>query len=227
MAENESLTPEKQLLRLIENPKQASVRVENAKREGKKWFSFPALKGRFDFWKNSSAKQRFSLGKFTKSSYGVEQINFILKVLFVVVVIYTAYSIWEMARGIKKASHLILAPDKASAETVAPTFSLQNISYYMEKIKGRNVFSPAQLVKKAGEEKTAVVTPNAEENPIKDLTLVGIAWSDDPEAMIEDKKSGRTFFVKRGQTLANSFRIVAIFKDKAILNYEDKEYELR
>ncbi len=226
MATNESLTPEKQLLKLIENPKQASVRVESAKREGKKWFSFPALKGRLDFWKGTSVKQWFSLKRFSRSAHGVERINVVLKVLIVVTAIYTGYSIFGMATGIKKAANLILTPDQMTADIAEPVVGLQNVSYYLEKIKGRNIFNPVQPESKTEEEKTAEEGV-PEKDPFKDCTLVGIAWSDDPEAMIEDENLNRTFFMKRGQTLANGVRVVTIFKDKVILSYKGKEFELR
>lgn len=226
MAENESLTPEKQLLKLIEDPKQRFVRVESAKREGKKWFSFPALKGRLDFWKGASVKKMFSLKMFTRSKHGVEQVNVFLKVLIVFMAIYAAYSVFEMAKGIKKAANLILTPDKVAADVSEPVLGLQNISYYLEKIKGRNIFSSALGVQKSADEKAAEIIPEGED-PSGDCALVGIAWSDDPEAMIEDKKLSRTFFVKRGQSLSNGIRVVTIFKDKVILSYRDKEFELR
>lgn len=227
MATNESLTPEKQLLKLIENPKQASVRVESAKREGKKWFSFPALKGRLDFWKGTSVKQWFSLKKFSRSAHGVERINVVLKALIIVMAIYTGYSVFNMAKGIKNAANLILKPDPIMLDVPAPVVGLQSVSYYLEKIKGRNIFVSAQPESKTEEEKAAAAEGVPEEDPFKDFSLVGIAWSDDPEAMIEDTKLNRTFFMKRGQSLANGVRIVTIFKDKVILGYKDKESELR
>ena len=227
MAENESLTPEKQLLKLIENPKQASVRAENAKREGKKWFSFSAFKGRLDFWKNFSVKKNASSGKFSKGSFSVERINFILRVLLVAVAIYAIYNTWGMFMGIKKASQLILkTPSGASTEQSEPAASFQTINYYLEKIKGRNIFSSVKAEEKPKKvEKAAPLAPG-EKSPIQGLSLVGIAWSNNPEAMVEDKETGHTFFVRRGQTIANSFKVVTVFKDRVILNYQDKEYEL-
>jgi hypothetical protein len=225
MAENESLTPEKQLLKLIENPKQGFVRVESAKREGKKWFSFPALKGRFDFWKGTSIKQWFSLKKFTRSSHGVEQVNTLLKVLIVLMAIYAAYSVFDMAKGIRKAGNLILPPDKAVADTAETIGGLQSVSYYLERIKGRNIFSSPQTAQKVADDTIAAIPEG--EDPSGDCSLVGIAWSDDPEAMVEDKKLGRTFFVKRGQSLSNGVRVVTIFKDRVILSFRNKEFELR
>jgi hypothetical protein len=220
MATNESLTPEKQLLKLIENPKQASVRVESAKREGKKWFSFPAFKGRLDFWKGTSVKQ------FSQSAHGLERINVVLKVLIVLVAIYTGYSVFKMAKGIKSAANLILTPDAVTLDVPAPVTGLQSVSYYLEKIKGRNIFVPVQPETKVTEEKAAEEGV-PQEDPFKDFSLVGIAWSNDPEAMIEDTKLNRTFFMKRGQSMSNGVRVVTIFKDKVILGYKDKESELR
>jgi hypothetical protein len=226
MATNESLTPEKQLLKLIENPKQASVRVESAKREGKKWFSFPALKGRLDFWKGTSVKQWFSLKKFSRSAHGVERINGVLKFLIVVVAIYTSYSVFQMAKGIKNAANLILTPDPVTLDVPPPVTGLQSVSYYLEKIKGRNIFVSVQPEPVVTAEK-AVEEGVPEEDPFKNFSLVGIAWSNDPEAMIEDTQLNKTFFMRRGQSLTNGVRIVTIFKDKVILGYKDKEAELR
>lgn len=226
MATDESLTPEQQLLKLIENPKEASVRVENVKREGKKLVSLPALKGRLDFWKGVSAKKIFSLKSFSQSPRGMEQVNVVLKFLIFIMVIYAAFVVFTTVQGIKKASNLILSPDKAAAtEGLEPVTVLQSVAYYLEKVKGRNVFTA--VVPEKPKEPEAPATEVEEENPFKNCNLVGIAWSDDPEAMVEDKGLGRTFFVRRGQLLANGLRVVTIFRDKVILSFKGKEYELR
>ena len=60
----------------------------------------------------------------------------------------------------------------------------------------------------------------------QDLKLVGISWSNDPIAMIEDSKALRTFFVTRGQMIGE-VRVQAIFKDKVVLSYGGEEIELR
>ena len=55
--DNKSITPEKQLLRLIESPKKdEETRTAGVKREGKKWFSLGALRGRLSFLKTSSTE---------------------------------------------------------------------------------------------------------------------------------------------------------------------------
>lgn len=228
MAENESLTPEKQLLKLIENPGQTEVKTQSIKREGKKWFSISVLKGRLAFWKNRSGVKKPPGNKLSKNSEVIRKIGLALKILLVFGVVYTVYSVWDMAVGVQKASNLILAPDKTSAPAAEPVFSLPNIAYYLERVKGRNVFSsPQQLKKQEVPEVKPEVGPEVQQAVQKDWSLVGIAWSDDPEAMIEDQKTGRTLFVRRGQTAQNGVQVVAIFKDKVILNCDGREIELR
>ena len=58
------------------------------------------------------------------------------------------------------------------------------------------------------------------------LKLVGISWSNDPDAIIEDTKDTKTFFVKTGQKIGE-VKVQAIFKDKVVLSYQGEETELK
>ena len=58
------------------------------------------------------------------------------------------------------------------------------------------------------------------------LRLAGISWSDDPDAMIEDTRTKRTLFVKRGGMIGK-IKVQAIFKDKVVLFYDGEEIELK
>ena len=60
----------------------------------------------------------------------------------------------------------------------------------------------------------------------QNFKLVGISWSNDPDAMIEDTKAKKTFFVKRGQ-MVGEFKVQAISRDKVILSYGQEEIELK
>lgn len=60
---------------------------------------------------------------------------------------------------------------------------------------------------------------------IENLCLVGIARDDELNAMIEDKKSGKTFFLKKGESF-HQLKIEKILVDRVILEYEGKEFEL-
>ena len=60
----------------------------------------------------------------------------------------------------------------------------------------------------------------------KNLKLVGISWSDDPDVIIEDTKAGMAYFLKKGQMI-NDLKLKEVFKDKVILGYQEEEVELR
>jgi hypothetical protein len=228
MAENQPDTPEKQLLRLIENPKQPVLKVEEAKRQSKKWFSLNALKGRISFWSSASGKQWFSFKSFTKSGVGLRQINLALRMLIICLAAFLVYYVVQMSLELKKASNLILnfdGRDIQFQEGIEP--EVKNLSYYLEKVSGRNLFNitdvPAPQIRPGQQP----VLTKKEVDRTKDFSLVGISWSSDPEAMIEDSKNKRTYFMKRGQALDDEIRVVTIFRDKVILTYNNKEFELR
>lgn len=226
MAENEPLTPEKQLLKLIENPKQAVLQVETAKRESKKWFSLDALKGKLAFWKGFSLKKWFSVTSYTKSSGGIRRLNQALVFSIVFMAVYLGYNIFQLNSDLKKASNLILKPDQELQASTETGFQLNNVSYYLDKFANRSLFNVKEIPKQEPkkEEPNVVVSEAPAE---KEYSLVGIAWSSDPEAMIEHTKSGKTYFVKRSQDLDDGVKVVTIFKDKVILSKNDKEFQLQ
>ena len=226
MAENEPLTPEKQLLKIIENPKQQTLQVESTKRKGISWFSLGALKGRFSFFKGFSFKKWSSFRQLTSTSFGIRQINLVLKILIVFLAVYLGYTVFVMAVDLKKASNLMFEYDKSTAPAPEVVSSLKGLPYYLEKVAVRDLFVPKSAVEsKEPEEKVVNVQP--EEGQLKKFALVGIAWSNNPEAMIEDKEAKKTHFVKRGQMIDDEVKVVAIFKDTVIVTKGDKEFELR
>jgi type II secretory pathway component PulC len=96
-------------------------------------------------------------------------------------------------------------------------------SYYVEKVAQRDIFNIEQ--KRTASASTRKSTGEIQE-AVKNLKLVGISWSENPDAMIEDSRAMRTFFVKRGQMLGE-FKVKAIYKDKVILEYNNEEIELK
>jgi hypothetical protein len=66
---------------------------------------------------------------------------------------------------------------------------------------------------------------------LKDLKLVGIIWSQNPEVMIENSKDSRTYTLKKGEVLNESFKVKDILRNSAILEVNtssgSREYEIR
>lgn len=224
MAENEPLTPEKQLLNLIENPNAQSVQTQKVKREGKQWFSMGAFKGRLGFLKTVSAERWNLFQQLFRTPPGIQQLNVVLKFSILFTALYLGYNMIAMGIQWRRASNLILQPGKGVPLETEQPMTLKSISYYTDKAATRDLFALGPRAK--SEESEA-----AEEAPAEDITknfsLVGIAWSNDPEAMIENIQLKRTHFLKRGQSFDQDVKVVAIFKDRVVLSWQGKEFELK
>lgn len=225
MVENEPLTPEKQLLKLIEKPKGETVAAEHVKREGKKWFSLDALKGRLAYLKSFSLKKWLWFRRESQTSFGLRQINFILKCAVLFLTLFLGYSVIVMALELTRASNLIFRFDQKETVQPEPSPVLKDLSSYLDKVRSRDIFNVGTAaVEKAQEEAVKEVPPPEVK---RNFSLVGIAWSENPEAMIEDVDEKRTHFMKRGQAIDDEVKVVSIFKDRVILNYKGEEVELR
>ncbi|MBU0547215.1 MAG: hypothetical protein KJ710_04430 [Candidatus Omnitrophica bacterium] len=94
--------------------------------------------------------------------------------------------------------------------------------YYLEMVQRRNIFSPVKLMSAENPQVEAKKILSA---LIKELKLVGISWGKDPEVIIEDTKSNKTYFLKTGDTISK-FKIDVILKDKVILEADGEKMDL-
>jgi hypothetical protein len=101
---------------------------------------------------------------------------------------------------------------------------LKKLEYYLAKVKKRDIFRmgmaarPENMIEAAPSSKAVEATQR--------LKLVGISWSDDPDAMLEDTKASKTFFVKKGQSIGD-VKVENITKDKIVLRLGDELVDLR
>jgi len=226
MAQEGPLTPEKQLLKLIEEPKSkgaGAIQAQAIKYHTLSLFSFSAWLGRFSFIKDG-LKNLFTPG--SAHTDIVRIINVILVATILFLGFYFVSNLSISIINLKKMPVLKFKTQEASRQLPASKEStlLKSNSYYLEKISQRNIF-------KIGARKTAgSESASADTSKIMELTqnlkLVGIAWSDNPDAMIEDSKAQRTFFVKKGQMIGE-IKVKDITRDKVVLTYDNEVWELR
>lgn len=62
-------------------------------------------------------------------------------------------------------------------------------------------------------------------DPIKDLTLIGIMAGDNPQVIIEDKKTQKTYYLNKGQ-FVGEFKVEDIQEGKVILVGFNQRFEL-
>jgi len=91
--------------------------------------------------------------------------------------------------------------------------------YYTQGIKSKQIFGAGseQLSPDSG------ITVGA--NLISDINLLGVISGASPQAIIEDKKSQKTYYVNKGQVIGE-FQVEDIRDGKVILNYGGQKFEL-
>jgi len=227
MAQERPFTPEKQLLKLIEDPKlkPASFNSLAIKHQGLSLFSLSAWAGRISFFKHWFKKQSQEP---KTNGFDVKIISKALGFCILVLAFYFINNLFTSFINLKHPRNLALEvkkEDLSSAGPDDPFVSKKAVTYFLEKIRQRDIFSMGQTNKSNTE-----IVPRAPSSRIIEATqglkLVGISWSNDPDAMIEDTKAMRTFFIKRGGMIGE-IKVQAIFKDKLILSYAGEEIELR
>ncbi|KPK38295.1 MAG: hypothetical protein AMJ78_10235 [Omnitrophica WOR_2 bacterium SM23_29] len=112
------------------------------------------------------------------------------------------------------------APELPTAdhEIQTPPFST-----YAEVIGRRDLFKPQQP--EVPPEKSSEKTLEAAYNKLNDLSLIGIIAGEKPQAVIEDRKNQKTYFLYKGQTV-NQMRVEDILGDRVIFIFEGERFEL-
>jgi hypothetical protein len=224
MAEKRPLTPERELLKLIEEP---GIRVNaSPTKTGRNLFSLfspVVLKARFSFLK-AKFKGGFNLQRLTPVEFRV--INRSLELCIFISIFYLAASFIISMINLDRESSLAFEIKKITASSVLPETSLLKVaSYYLRNPKARDIFKMEKShVAETEQVQKASISKIAQGK--KNLKLVGISWSDAPDAIIEDASLKRVYFLKSGQMI-NGFQVKAILKDKVILGFQGEEIELR
>jgi len=224
MVKQKDVPAEKQLLHLIEgqNAKE-NLRSAAIKYQGMSFFSFGAFKGRMDFLRGKFSGM-FKLGDLRH--FDIRAINEVLKIFVFILAVYfavsTSVSFLRLKREVVLKTGKADKPGEGGFQQQINSL-LKSGSYYLEKARTRDIFTMGTKkmpdTRRGPSQKILEATQN--------LKLVGISWSYDPDVMIEDTKTQRTYFLKKGQVMEGGLKLESVFKDKVILTYEGEEVELR
>ncbi len=219
-----SPTPEKQLLKLIEQPGAADQQKETLKRRGIALLSPSVIRGKLSFFKEKTRKY---LAAKKKAPLGVKGTNRILAFLTLVVAAYLATDIVNVIRGLKEAIALELVP--LEMKDTDRTSSVGKLRY-VEKIGLRNVFS-FKSHEKIVENIIGLPVKKTPEEMMLELMKglkfggVGVWPGQPPEVYIEDKE-GKTHTLKVGEKIGQ-LTVVEILDDKVILGYGEVRLPLK
>lgn len=149
-------------------------------------------------------------------------INRLLAAAFILSVCYLIYTLaypfygFSGIRAAKQDKYNRRAIDKPQAQQE----QAQPADYYLSGIAGKQIFSASAVTQKLDGKPAAVNT-----DLLKDLNLVGIIAGDSPQAIIEDRKLQKTYYVNKGQIISE-FQVEAIEDGKVALSREGQIYEL-
>jgi hypothetical protein len=172
-----------------------------------------------------SSFMRKGLGVFKddKKQLNIKAVN---SVFFAIIVLITLYYINGITVSLRKIKNInlgnLVSVNDPSLAVSKETSLLKPFSYYLEVVQKRDIF---RMGAKLPQDNSDVISSKAAE-AAQTLKLVGISWSESPDAMIEDTKAGKTFFVKKGQSV-NDLKVEAIYKEKVVLRYGAESIELR
>jgi type II secretory pathway component PulC len=208
MRESE-LTPEDKLLEIIENPSQtAGIAPARTAIPVKNMAGFLL---RLKNFKLEETAQKIKIGHVNKA-------------LIVLCILLTILGAWLFrAHTIKLAKDF---DDISTGETLkatdAPRTPAKNVNFLqtLTLAKEHNIFTLQH--NSTSMEGLLVGDGQATAN----LKLVGILWSEKPQAMIEDTVDQKTYLLNEGDQVARLL-VKSIQKDKVVLAREDRVWELR
>jgi len=208
---NENITPEERLLRIIENPQGEQRKpILGAKAAG---IDIGALAANF---------KSLHFDKNIFKNINFKMVNRAVLALCVIFTLFTVFNYLKFKSALSGRLVKIIsdanAARPAQADSVLPEIS---ISQTLDLAKRRNMFSflpPVSVIK------PGVALDAAQ--MVSTLKLVGIMWSDNPQAMIEDTKAQKTLLLGTSDQIGE-LKIKKILKDKVILSKDDQEWDLR
>ncbi len=206
-------TSDEKLLKLIEGTSSVKpIQKVGLKPKGRTPFSFLSFPRKFD----------------PRAMMNLQNIN---KGLFVVCGLLTLLFLIALISGPGAIrADLIFPSGKGGSPAkgvIQQANSFLGLQEYLNEISKRNMFLPPEIRATGPTE----MAPNIAQL-FQDVKLVGIIWSKNPEAMVENSKENRTYLLKKGDTFGQQqLKVKEVTHNSVILEIEGegklKDYELR
>lgn len=204
---SDNITPEEKLLRLIRGEKKVKPKPSTPLQ----------IKEEKDLVSSKvEIKRSFSwLARINKAS--------LKKAIFAALIISCTYLFINLLYPFlapKKLNISKIGREQAKETEADQIYGSKPLDYYLSVGKNRQLFVSAGVGESA-EQPASIAGPDL----MKNLTLVGIAAGDNPQAIIEDKKLLKTYYVSKGQMI-DQFKVENILEGKIILSHGGQVYEL-
>jgi len=143
----------------------------------------------------------------------------IIALAFIIGGIYLAWSFAYPFRALKESGLPKVSAKEAGKLDLDLEAGKKPIEFYQQEFSGRQIFSG---VKEGG---AGAPASGVNVDLTKDINLVGIISGEPAQAVIEDVKTKKTYYVTRGQFIGE-FQVDDIQEGKIIINYNGQKYEL-
>ncbi len=211
----DKFTPEEKLLKIIEGKHGSDEPIGRQIKKQK------AKIGRRRFFSSLKNIQLTDL----KPQKEVLTLQLINRILIIVAAVFVAVFGFDFVRdriNLKRSFALVTGVSEFKEEQgEKPSVSAANFAEVLKESRRRNIFTLTPVAKK--EEIEPQIQPREK---VSDLKLVGILWSSNPQAMIEDIKSGKTYLLGEGAGIKR-WKIKNIYQDRVVLFGDEGESELR
>ncbi|MCK5288197.1 MAG: hypothetical protein KAJ79_03975, partial [Candidatus Omnitrophica bacterium] len=171
-----------------------------------------------------------------KNILSIKAVNGFMTLVLIVLAVTFIYIISGAMNDLKKVKNRGLKSGEIESLLVfqGRTLNDRYLSYYMNKINKRDIFKmenvEEEIVQKEEPDLTAKINMKSPNEMIieatKNLKLVGISWSNNPDALIEDTEALRSFIVRKGDMIGE-VKVDDILKDKVLLGFKGEQIEIK
>lgn len=159
---------------------------------------------------------------FLKRYFSISYINKLVFMFFILSVVYAAIVFIPSENGAGKIKL------SAVTEKIVPTKQKLGLKQkskplepYLQGVRIHRIFGGISYQAAETKEKS----DKAAVDLVKDISLLGVISDDNPQAVIEDKKTQKTYYLNKGQFIGE-FQVQDIQPGKVILKYNDQKFEL-
>ncbi len=206
----ESNLPEEKLLRLIRGQKESY--------DGERKSLSAGVGERVTLLSEDSSR------KPSLESISFSQIRWVLVVFFSLACFYLLYVLVApiiTEQVVKLPQPALVGQTKKAGDL---NIDIQPFDFYLKGVSGRQVFKSNSAMGNNPVTNQLLSDVNAAD-AAKNITLIGIIQKDNPQAIIEDKKAQKTYYLTKGQSLGE-FQVESIEAEKVIINYRGQRFEL-
>lgn len=161
--------------------------------------------------------QKLRKGEFSLSRLNITSLR---KALTVILPIMFVYLMCDFFGAILFKKSKIVFPAGGVTSKESSIRGLSPLNYYLGEISGKDIFNSQRIAK--------VLTGGSDSlaQPIAGLKFVGADWCENPVVLIEDVQTGKTYFVKKGDSVKD-FKVTEISRDRVTLRHGNKVVELK